>query len=133
MINHRSKIPRFALCTFTECVSFRHADAYHTQYCLAGLSAAQHHVYPSDSRKQALEQAWVETEPFKPDLGHTGLSQEQRKTIFAKALCWKEEEGASKCVGGAKNRVVSDTTFFLYHLYLTCQSSLRTPHTRYLT
>ncbi|TFK60670.1 terpenoid cyclases/Protein prenyltransferase [Pluteus cervinus] len=83
----------------------KHADAYHTQYCLAGLSAAQHHVYPSVSREQALAQAWVETEPFEPDLGHPGLSQEQRKTIFAKALCWKEEEGASKCVGGAKNRV----------------------------
>lgn len=36
----------------------RAADAYHTLYCLAGLSAAQHNVNPLPARRTQVDQAW---------------------------------------------------------------------------
>jgi protein farnesyltransferase subunit beta len=36
----------------------KHADSYHTLSCLAGLSAAQHRVFPSPERRRVLEGAW---------------------------------------------------------------------------
>lgn len=36
----------------------RNADSYHTLYCLAGLSSAQHHLYPSATRRTQLQDAW---------------------------------------------------------------------------
>ena len=41
--------------TFSFC---RPADAYHTLYCTAGLSAAQHRVIPSETREKAVISAW---------------------------------------------------------------------------
>ncbi len=38
--------------------SSRPADAYHTLYCTAGLSAAQHRVIPSEAREKAVISAW---------------------------------------------------------------------------
>jgi protein farnesyltransferase subunit beta len=37
----------------------RNPDAYHTLYCLSGLSAAQHHVFPSSTRRAEIMKAWV--------------------------------------------------------------------------
>ena len=42
----------------------RNADSYHTLYCLAGLSSAQHHLYPSATRRAQLRDAW-EAQPGK--------------------------------------------------------------------
>jgi prenyltransferase beta subunit len=44
----------------TDCETGRSADAYHTLYCLAGLSAAQHSVNPLPSRRAQVDQAWQE-------------------------------------------------------------------------
>lgn len=51
---HRPEIGQHSLMVF-----HRSADAYHTLYCLAGLSAAQHHVFPCSSRASDLLDAWT--------------------------------------------------------------------------
>ena len=71
----------------------RNADAYHTAYCISGLSAAQHHVYPSPARREEVRAAWE---------GEDGV----RASVFAEALCWTEEDGGSHIVGSVENRVV---------------------------
>ncbi|KAF8129849.1 terpenoid cyclases/protein prenyltransferase alpha-alpha toroid [Boletus edulis] len=73
------------------------ADAYHTLYCLAGLSAAQHTVRPLPARRAEIDQAWCET------LGSS--HQQLRRAAFADALAWSEEEGLSHVLGGSVNRV----------------------------
>lgn len=40
----------------------RSADAYHTLYCLSGLSAAQHRVVPNAARRQQLTTSWKDGE-----------------------------------------------------------------------
>jgi protein farnesyltransferase subunit beta len=57
------------------------------------MSAAQHHVYPSPTRREEVRAAWV---------GEVGV----RTAVFAEALCWTEDDGASHVVGSAANRVV---------------------------
>ena len=42
-----------------ELVPCRSPDAYHTLYSLAGLSSAQHHVYPSSARRAELVRIWT--------------------------------------------------------------------------
>lgn len=81
-------------------VSCRNPDAYHTAYCIAGMSAAQHHVYPSPGRREAVRAAWQ---------GEDGV----RATAFAESLCWAEEEGGSHIVGSVANRVVRDSFPYL--------------------
>jgi protein farnesyltransferase subunit beta len=71
----------------------RNPDAYHTAYCISGLSAAQHHVYPSPARREVIRAAWE---------GEDGV----RASAFAEALCWTEEDGGSQIIGSAANRVV---------------------------
>ncbi|KAL4064662.1 terpenoid cyclases/protein prenyltransferase alpha-alpha toroid [Scleroderma yunnanense] len=73
------------------------ADAYHTLYCLAGLSTAQHNVYPSPARRADVAAAWQ----LHPEYPH----EELRKTSFLEALSWSEEEGGSHVLGGSVNRV----------------------------
>ena len=38
--------------------SHRRADSYHTLYCLAGLSTAQHNVFLSSTRRDAIHRCW---------------------------------------------------------------------------
>ena len=76
----------------------RNADAYHTAYCISGLSAAQHHVYPSPARREEVRAAWE---------GEDGV----RASVFAEALCWTEEDGGSHIVGSVENRVVRCSLF----------------------
>ena len=83
--------------------SCRNPDAYHTAYCISGLSAAQHHVCPSSSRREEVRAAWQ---------GEEGV----RATAFAECLCWVEEEGGSYVVGSAANRVVS--RYFAYSMMM---------------
>jgi protein farnesyltransferase subunit beta len=85
------------------------ADAYHTLYCLAGLSSAQHHVFPSPARRDAIRKHW------KPSLDST--FDDLRKAAFAEALSWTEEEGTSKYVGGPVNRV--NATHPVFNLTIT--------------
>ena len=96
----RDKPPKYASSFFSQpfIPSFmfhacRNPDAYHTAYCIAGLSAAQHHMYPSPSRREEVRAAWQ---------GEGGV----RAAAFAECLCWVEEEGGSQVVGSAANRVV---------------------------
>lgn len=74
-------------------IARRVADAYHTAYCISGLSAAQHRVCPSPTRRAEIRAAWN---------GDDGV----RATAFAEALSWAEEDGGSHVVGSAANRVV---------------------------
>ncbi|KAI0056038.1 terpenoid cyclases/Protein prenyltransferase [Artomyces pyxidatus] len=86
----------------------KNADSYHTLYCLAGLSAAQHRVFPSLPRKSQLTTSWKPTGETNEDL---------HKIAFTEALCWLEEEGGSKIVGPASNRV--NATHPLFNLTAT--------------
>ncbi|KAH0835434.1 terpenoid cyclases/protein prenyltransferase alpha-alpha toroid [Lanmaoa asiatica] len=85
------------------------ADAYHTLYCLAGLSIAQHNVDPLPARRAQVDQAWRET----LDASH----QQLRRTSFADALAWSEEEGASHILGDSVNRV--NATHPVFNLTIT--------------
>jgi protein farnesyltransferase subunit beta len=100
----RDKPPKYVLffwyhsihtCAHMAC---RNPDAYHTAYCISGLSAAQHHVYPSPARREEVRAAWN---------GEDGV----RATAFAESLCWAEEDGGSYVVGSAANRIVSSCFF----------------------
>ena len=69
------------------------------------MSAAQHHVYPSPTRREEVRAAWE---------GEGGV----RAAAFVEALGWTEENGGSHVVGSAANRVVRHTlhlkSFFLF-------------------
>ncbi|KAJ7629407.1 terpenoid cyclases/protein prenyltransferase alpha-alpha toroid [Mycena polygramma] len=87
----------------------KHADAYHTLYCLAGLSSAQHKVFPSPVRRKELLDSWTAAaEPTNDEL---------RKRVFTDSLCYTEEEGTEKIVGGAPNRV--NATHPVFNLTIT--------------
>lgn len=77
----------------------KNADAYHTLYCLSGLSSAQHHVFPSTARRQKVESAWEAS----PDTPNEAL----RKRVFTSILSWTEDESTSpsRIVGGHANRL----------------------------
>ncbi|TFK35695.1 terpenoid cyclases/protein prenyltransferase alpha-alpha toroid [Crucibulum laeve] len=97
----------------------KNADAYHTLYCLSGLSSAQHHVFPSTVRRDQVETSWPspKTEessdddaatPGPPPVNHPHFQNRDenlRKQVFSALLSWTEEEGAARIVGGAANRL----------------------------
>jgi len=89
----------------------KNADAYHTLYCLSGLSAAQHRLFPDPQRKEALKAAWKSAESGDAQM------ESLREEIFTSALCWSEEEGTEKIVGGKDNRV--NATHPLFNLTIT--------------
>jgi protein farnesyltransferase subunit beta len=97
-------------------VARRNPDAYHTAYCISGLSAAQHHVYPSPTRREEVRAAWK---------GEDGI----RVSAFAESLCWVEEEGGSHVVGSAANRVVRRSLSLFYDAL--CSGTFRMLRTRY--
>ncbi|KAF8637723.1 hypothetical protein AX17_002626 [Amanita inopinata Kibby_2008] len=74
------------------------ADAYHTMYCLAGLSSAQHQVTFSSTRRTEILAHW------KPST-NPGPYEDFRRDLFGHTLCWVEEEHGSRIVGGYQNRV----------------------------
>src|SRR6266851_2176172 len=92
-INRRSTFYSSSIIHTCAHVACRNPDAYHTAYCISGLSAAQHHVFPSPTRREEVRSAWN---------GEDGV----RATAFAESLCWIEEDGRSHIVGSAANRVV---------------------------
>ena len=102
MTSRQSKRKKFLF--FSLFVSYyiacRAADAYHTAYCISGLSASQHRVCPSATRRAEIRAAWN---------GEDGV----RATAFAEVLSWAEEEGGSHVVGSAANRVVCRVSPFL--------------------
>ncbi|KAI0073085.1 terpenoid cyclases/Protein prenyltransferase [Panus rudis PR-1116 ss-1] len=89
----------------------KNADAYHTLYCLSGLSAAQHHVIPNETRKKELLACWADA-----DVANDKLEAFRREN-FAFALSWLEEEGESRFVGGEGNRL--NATHPLFNLTVT--------------
>ncbi|KAG6841519.1 hypothetical protein C0991_010133 [Blastosporella zonata] len=84
------------------------ADAYHTLYCLSGLSTAQHRVSPDSARREKIRKAWDGANSYAPDakISNSTLPDEIRQKVFEDALAWTEEEGGSMIVGGKENRVV---------------------------
>lgn len=97
----------------------KNADAYHTLYCLSGLSAAQHRVTPSEARRKQIHVAWVAGQSSMPDteLSESRLPNEVRRKVFEDALAWTEEEGGSLVCGGTENRV--NATHPLFNLTIT--------------
>ncbi|KAI0350797.1 terpenoid cyclases/Protein prenyltransferase [Trametes cingulata] len=103
----------------------KHADAYHTLYCAAGLSAAQHRVIPSEARRNAVISAWnAEQARANDGTGFVPTSDAERekldalrKQTCAHVLSWTEEEGTAVYVGGAANRV--NATHPLFNLTVT--------------
>ncbi|KAI0728285.1 terpenoid cyclases/Protein prenyltransferase [Fomitopsis betulina] len=97
-------------------------DPYHTLYCLAGLSAAQHRVAPDQSQRDDLLRSWNADAAQKLAVT-AGLPDERerldilRRESFLDALCWLEDEGADKYVGGSANRV--NATQPLFNLTIT--------------
>jgi hypothetical protein len=93
--------------------SHRPADSYHTLYCLAGLSTAQHNIFLSSTRRDLFLRCegphgrpctrGVEvSSSFVPE-----SSQEQlRQACFSQSLSWTEEEGTSHVLGSQNNRMV---------------------------
>ena len=69
------------------------------------MSAAQHHVYPSPTRREEARAAWE---------GEGG----ERAAVFAEALRWTEEDGGSHIVGSAANQVVR--RFFTFIAIIFC-------------
>ncbi|KAJ6602477.1 terpenoid cyclases/Protein prenyltransferase [Mycena vulgaris] len=94
----------------------KNADAYHTLYCLAGLSSAQHKVFPSPVRRTELLDCWTAT-------GEDGDKDELRKHIFTHALSYTEDEGTETIVGGAPNRVVCCATDCRSIVYRVAQNA----------
>ncbi|KAJ7159810.1 terpenoid cyclases/Protein prenyltransferase [Mycena crocata] len=90
----------------------KHADAYHTLYCLAGLSSAQHKVFPSPARQKELLDCWT-VESKDTD----GKEDDLRRHIFTHALSYTEEEGTETIVGGPPNRV--NATHPIFNLTIT--------------
>ncbi|KAJ7475178.1 terpenoid cyclases/protein prenyltransferase alpha-alpha toroid [Mycena galericulata] len=94
----------------------KHADSYHTLYCIAGLSSAQHKVYPSPARRNELLDCWTATVDD-GDRAAGAKEDELRKRIFTDALSYTEEEGTETIVGGSQNRV--NATHPLFNLTIT--------------
>ncbi|KAI0338827.1 terpenoid cyclases/Protein prenyltransferase [Trametopsis cervina] len=80
------------------------ADAYHTLYCLSGLSAAQHRMLPSPDRRKQLLDSWKADTAPKVIITDERLAA-LRREVFANCLSWIEEDGTSKYVGGEQNRL----------------------------
>ncbi|KAG6860443.1 hypothetical protein C0995_011083 [Termitomyces sp. Mi166 len=104
----------------------KNPDAYHTLYCLSGLSIAQHRVSPSDARRAQIRSSWDPTRFCASDLkiSESVLPDETRQKIFENALAWAQEEGGSIIVGGAEHRV--NATHPLFNLTITHTEGLMT-------
>ncbi|KAF4596905.1 Protein farnesyltransferase subunit beta [Pleurotus pulmonarius] len=89
----------------------KNADAYHTMYCLSGLSSAQHRMLPSDERRQQIQDAWKTS----PD--DDTAPGKIRKEILLRSLSWTEDESAAKIIGGDANRV--NATHPVFNLTMT--------------
>ncbi|EIW78087.1 terpenoid cyclases protein prenyltransferase [Coniophora puteana RWD-64-598 SS2] len=82
------------------------ADAYHTHYCLSGLSSAQHHVAPDAARREEVLAVWQ------------GEAEEVlRRELYADTLAWAEEEGTAMVLGGSVNGV--NATHPVFNLTMT--------------
>ncbi|KAG2131102.1 terpenoid cyclases/protein prenyltransferase alpha-alpha toroid [Suillus cothurnatus] len=85
------------------------ADSYHTLYCLAGLSSAQHNVFLSSTRQDAIVRCW------KTPLEST--HEQLRQACFSHSLSWTEEEGTSRILGAQNNRM--NATHPVFNLTMT--------------
>ncbi|KAG1761880.1 terpenoid cyclases/protein prenyltransferase alpha-alpha toroid [Suillus placidus] len=63
------------------------ADLYHTLYCLAGLSSAQHNVFLSSTRQDAIVRSWKTP----PESMHEQLHQ----ACFTHSLSWTPSRGSA--------------------------------------
>ncbi|KAF9488111.1 terpenoid cyclases/Protein prenyltransferase [Pleurotus eryngii] len=94
----------------------KNADAYHTMYCLSGLSSAQHRMFPSVERREQIREAWKAISP------QDTLPSKIRKETFLNSLSWTEDESASKILGGEANRV--NATHPVFNLTITHSESI---------
>ncbi|KAF6751941.1 terpenoid cyclases/protein prenyltransferase alpha-alpha toroid [Ephemerocybe angulata] len=89
------------------------ADAYHTLYCLSGLSSAQHHVFPSKTKHEKLAEEWSSKNERQVDLlvsaEDKDLETALRREGIAAILSWGEDpvraSSAAHIVGGKDNRL----------------------------
>ncbi|OAX33058.1 terpenoid cyclases/Protein prenyltransferase [Rhizopogon vinicolor AM-OR11-026] len=85
------------------------ADSYHTLYCLAGLSTAQHNVFLSSTRRDAILGCWK----ILPE----STQDQLRRACFTHSLAWTEEEGTSHILGSKSNRM--NATHPVFNLTMT--------------
>ncbi|KAG2136559.1 terpenoid cyclases/protein prenyltransferase alpha-alpha toroid [Suillus bovinus] len=85
------------------------ADSYHTLYCLAGLSSAQHNVFLSSTRRDAIVRNWKTPAE--------SMHEQLRQACFLHSLSWTEEEGASRILGAQNNRM--NATHPVFNLTMT--------------
>ncbi|TEB26162.1 farnesyltransferase subunit beta [Coprinellus micaceus] len=91
----------------------KNPDAYHTLYCLSGLSSAQHHLFPSKAKNEKFIKSWDSSNARSVDLGANGEDEEVatalRRSSLASLLSWGEDPvragSFSHIVGGKENRL----------------------------
>lgn len=91
------------------------ADAYHTLYCLSGLSSAQHHIFPSHAKRDIYLGKFTQSEGSQKrsvELDGTSDSESARtirRETIAGLLSWAEDPVYAKSfghiVGGKDNRL----------------------------
>ncbi|KAF5369835.1 hypothetical protein D9758_001130 [Tetrapyrgos nigripes] len=78
------------------------ADAYHTLYCLAGLSAAQHRMVPDRARRKVLEALWTDNSDQVDGHSHKWWMKE----VYTHSMAWGEATRRKRNIlGGEGNRV----------------------------
>ncbi|KAF9266706.1 terpenoid cyclases/Protein prenyltransferase [Marasmius fiardii PR-910] len=103
----------------------KHPDSYHTLYCLAGLSAAQHKMIPQTGHKKALEALWQSNSETSLTLksdeevgGKNVLDDDVRREVYTTALSWGEDFSKKReIIGGGENRL--NATHPLFNLTVT--------------
>ncbi|KAL0059062.1 CAAX farnesyltransferase (FTase) subunit beta [Marasmius tenuissimus] len=98
------------------------ADSYHTLYCLAGLSAAQHKITPDTGHRKALEALWQPNPDTSLKLEGAKekkvLDDDLRREFYTRALSWNEDSRKKRVVvGGNENRL--NATHPLFNLTAT--------------
>ncbi|THV08641.1 terpenoid cyclases/Protein prenyltransferase [Dendrothele bispora CBS 962.96] len=93
------------------------ADAYHTLYCLAGLSAAQHRMNPDRTRRRVLEALWNEN-------SKEGESENWwAKDVYTRFMSWSEAARKKRTlIGGEGNRI--NATHPIFNLTATHTESI---------
>ncbi|PCH39083.1 terpenoid cyclases/Protein prenyltransferase [Wolfiporia cocos MD-104 SS10] len=116
----RDKPPKYVMCFDSR---HRIPDMSGLLPSLATLSMVDHRVSPDEMRRDNLLRAWKSTVTEGEAIGAAPISEEQirfetfQKEVFANALCWLEDEGSDKYVGGNVNRL--NATQPLFNLTVT--------------
>ncbi|KAG2063531.1 terpenoid cyclases/Protein prenyltransferase [Suillus decipiens] len=93
----RAALQRYMLCAGQRPAGGLRLQIHTIHYCLAGLSSAQHDVFLSSTRQDAIVHCWKTP----PEFTHEQLCQ----ACFSHSLSWTEEEGTSRILGAQNNQM----------------------------